>query len=186
MDKQKIEKAVKMIIEAIGEDPKRRDLIDTPRRVSEMYEEVFAGVCDDPEKALEVTLDQKHEEIVLLKDVPLFSMCEHHFLPFIGKAHIAYIPKAGRVTGLSKLIRVIEIYSKRLQVQERLTTQIADTIMRKLKPLGVLVVIEAEHLCMSLRGVKKPGIITTTSAVRGIFKTNQKTRSEALVLISKH
>ncbi|MEW5758800.1 MAG: GTP cyclohydrolase I FolE [Candidatus Omnitrophota bacterium] len=186
MDKQKIEKAIRMIIEAIGEDPKRKDLLDTPRRVSEMYEEVFSGINEDPQRALEVTLDQKHEEIVLLKGVPLFSICEHHLLPFIGKAHLAYIPKAGRVTGLSKLIRVIEIYSKRPQVQERLTTQIADTIMKKLKPLGVLVVIEAEHLCMSLRGVKKPGIITTTSAVRGVFKTNQKTRSETLSLIGKH
>lgn len=185
MDRQKIVRAVKMIIEAIGENPKRRDLIQTPARVAEMYEEIFSGIHLDPKKALEVALDQKHEEIVLLKDIPLFSICEHHFLPFIGYAHIAYIPKAGRVTGLSKLIRVIEIYSKRLQVQERLTTQIADTIMDKLKPLGILVVIEAEHLCMSLRGVKKPGITTTTSAVRGIFKTNQKTRSEALALISK-
>lgn len=185
MDRQKIERAVKLIIEAIGENPKRKDLIDTPKRVAQMYEEIFSGLKDDPRKALEVVLDQKHEEIVLLKDIPFQSICEHHFLPFIGKAHIAYIPKGGRVTGLSKLIRVVEIYSKRLQVQERLTTQIADTMMEKLKPLGVFVVIEAEHLCMSLRGVKKPGINTITSAVRGIFKTNQKTRSETLALLNK-
>jgi GTP cyclohydrolase I len=140
-------------------------------------------VRQDPEGELEVVLDQKHHEIILLKGIPLYSVCEHHLLPFIGKAHIAYIPKNGRVTGLSKLARVVEILSRRPQVQERLTSQIAEIIMSKLKPLGVMVVLEAEHLCMSMRGVRKPGTLTVTSAVRGIFKENEKTRSETLALI---
>ena len=183
MDKKKIDTAIKMILEAIGENPKRKDLLETPRRVAEMYEEIFSGIAKDPKKDLEVILDQKHDEIVLLKDIPLYSVCEHHLLPFIGKAHIAYIPKGGRVTGLSKLARTVDALSKRPQVQERLTTQIADIIMSKLRPRGVMVVIEAEHLCMSMRGVKKPGVLTVTSAVRGIFKENEKTRSETLGLI---
>lgn len=183
MDKPKIEKAIKDILEAIGENPKRKDLLDTPKRVAEMYEEIFSGITQNPEKELEVILDQKHQEIVLLKGIPLYSICEHHLLPFLGKAHIAYIPKSGRVTGLSKLARVVDILSKRPQVQERLTTQIADIIMHKLKPEGCMVVIEAEHMCMSMRGVKKPGTMTVTSAVRGIFQKNEKTRSEALALI---
>jgi len=184
MDKKKIEKAVRDILEAIGEDPKRNDLLETPKRVAEMYEEIFAGISRDPEKELEVILDQKHHEIILLKGIPLYSVCEHHLLPFLGKAHVAYIPKNGRVTGLSKLARVVDTLSKRPQVQERLTTQIAEIIMAKLKPLGVMVVIEAEHLCMSMRGIRKSGTLTVTSAVRGIFKENQKTRSETLALIN--
>jgi GTP cyclohydrolase I len=148
-----------------------------------MYEEIFSGIRQDPEKELEVVLDQKHHEIILLKNIPLYSFCEHHLIPFVGKAHIGYIPRQGRVTGLSKLARVVEILSRRLQVQERLTTQIAEIITKKLKPLGCMVVIEAEHMCMSMRGVKKPGALTITSAVRGIFKENEKTRSEALALI---
>ena len=183
MDKKKIERAVRDILVAIGEDPQRQDLLDTPRRVSEMYEEIFSGIRQDPKKELEVILDQKHEEIVLLKGIPLYSVCEHHLIPFIGKAHIAYIPKQGRVTGLSKLVRVVDILSKRPQVQERLTTQIAEIIMSKLKPQGCMVVIEAEHMCMSMRGVKKPGTLTVTSAVRGIFQKNEKTRAEALSLM---
>ena len=183
MDKRKIEKAVRAILEAIGEDPKKKDLLDTPRRVAEMYEEIFSGINQDPKGQLEVILDQKHNEIVLLKGIPLYSVCEHHLLPFIGRAHIAYIPKNGRVTGLSKLARVVDILSRRPQVQERLTTQVAEIIMHKLKPMGVMVVIEAEHLCMSMRGIRKPGTLTITSAVRGIFKENEKTRSEALALI---
>ena len=185
MDKKKIEKAIKEILEAIGVDHKKKDLLDTPKRVAEMYEEIFAGVHKDPEEELEVVLDQKHHEIILLKGVPLYSICEHHLLPFIGKAHIAYIPKNGRVTGLSKLVRVVDILSRRPQVQERLTTQIAEIIMSKLKPMGVMVVIEAEHLCMSMRGVRKPGMLTITSAVRGIYRENQKTRSEALALMKQ-
>jgi GTP cyclohydrolase I len=183
MDKKKIEKAIRDILEAIGENPKKKDLLDTPKRVAEMYEEIFAGIHQDPQKELEVILDQKHHEIILLKGVPLYSVCEHHLLPFIGRAHIAYIPKSGRVTGLSKLARVVDILSRRPQVQERLTSQIAEIIMGKLKPLGVMVVIEAEHLCMSMRGVRKPGTLTVTSAVRGIFKENEKTRFETLSLI---
>jgi len=183
MDKKKIEKAVRDIIEAVGEDPDRKDLKQTPTRVAEMYEEIFCGIGKDPAAELEVILDEDHNEIVLLKGIPLYSVCEHHLLPFIGKAHVAYIPRGGRVTGLSKLARVVDVLSRRLQVQERLTTTVADTIMKKLKPLGVLVVIEAEHLCMSMRGVRKPGVTTVTSAVRGVFKTNEKTRAEALSLI---
>ena len=183
MDKKKIIKAVTMILEAVGENPKRKDLQETPRRVAEMYEEIFAGIKQDPAKELEVVLDQKHEEIILLRDIPLYSVCEHHLLPFLGKAHIAYIPKEGRVTGLSKLGRAIDILAKRPQVQERLTTQIAEVIMHELKPRGCMVVIEAEHLCMSMRGLKKPGISTVTSAVRGVFRSNEKTRSEALSLM---
>ncbi len=183
MNKKIIEKAVRQILVAIGEDPKRRDLQDTPKRVAQMYEEIFSGLKKDPEKELEVILDQKHSEIILLKGIPLYSVCEHHLLPFIGRANVAYIPKNGRVTGLSKLARVVDILSRRPQVQERLTTQIAEIIMSKLRPLGVMVVIEAEHLCMSMRGVRKPGTTTVTSAVRGVFKENEKTRSEALALM---
>lgn len=183
MDKKKIEKAIKEILEAIGENPGRRDLLDTPRRVAEMYEEIFSGINKNPEEELEVVLDQKHSEIILLKGIPIYTVCEHHLLPFIGRAHVAYIPKNGRVTGLSKLARVVDTLSKRPQVQERLTTQIAEIIMSKLKPLGVMVIIEAEHMCMSMRGIKKPGTMTVTSAVRGIFKENQKTRQETLALI---
>ena len=183
MDRKRIEKAVKDILIGIGENPKKKDLLQTPARVAEMYEEIFSGIKQDPEKELEVILDQKHNEIILLKGISLYSICEHHLLPFAGKAHIAYIPKNGRVTGLSKLARVVDILSHRPQVQERLTTQIAEIIMAKLKPLGVMVVIEAEHMCMSMRGVKKPGTLTVTSAVRGIFKENEKTRSETLALM---
>jgi GTP cyclohydrolase I len=183
MDKKKIEKAVIEILEAIGEDPKRKDLLATPSRVAEMCEEIFSGIDKDPSKELEVILDQKHDEIILLKGIPIYSVCEHHLLPFVGRAHVAYIPKQGRVTGLSKLARIVDILSRRLQVQERLTTQIADIVMRKLKPQGCMVVIEAEHMCMSMRGVKKPGTMTVTSAVRGIFQENEKTRSETLALI---
>ncbi|MGE5308777.1 MAG: GTP cyclohydrolase I FolE [Deltaproteobacteria bacterium] len=183
MDSKKIEKAVRMLLEAIGEDPRRTDLLETPRRVAEMYEEIFAGLGRDPSKELEVILDQKHDEIILLKGIPLYSMCEHHLLPFIGTAHVAYIPRQGRVTGLSKLARVVDLLSRRPQVQERLTTQVADMIMAKLKPQGCMVVIEAEHMCMSMRGVKKPGTRTVTSAVRGVFKENEKTRSETLALM---
>lgn len=185
MDKKKIEKAVRMILEAIGEDPERDGLRKTPQRVAEMYEEIFSGVKEDPRKELEVIFEKDHREIVLLKDIPLYSVCEHHMIPFTGRAHVAYIPKGNRITGLSKIARVVDTLSRRLQVQESLTTQIADIIMDRLRPLGVLVVIEAEHLCMSMRGVKKPGITTTTSAVRGIFKDDEKTRAEALALIGR-
>lgn len=183
MNKDKIEKAVRDILVAVGEDPKRRDIKDTPRRVAEMYEEILEGMSLHPEKELEVVFEKDHDEIILLKNIPLYSICEHHLLPFIGKAHVAYMPSNNRVTGLSKIARVVDIFAKRLQVQERLTTDIADIIMKKLKPKGVVVVIEAEHLCMSMRGVKKPGVLTVTSAVRGIFRKNEKTRAEAMSLI---
>ncbi len=183
MDKNKIKRAVRMILEGIGENADREDLKKTPERVAEMYAEIFSGISKDPARELEVLLSEKHHEIVLLKDISLYSVCEHHLLPFIGRAHIAYIPKNNRVTGLSKIARVVEILSKRLQVQERLTTEIAEILMKKLKPMGVMVIIEAEHLCMSMRGVKKSGVLTVTSAVRGVFKENQKTRAEALALI---
>ncbi len=183
MDKIRIENAVKEILSALGEDLKRSDMRLTPKRVSDMYEQILSGRLKNPEDELKVLLSEDHEEIVLLKNIPLYSICEHHLLPFIGKAHVAYIPRGGRVTGLSKLARVVEILSRRLQVQERLTTQIADVLTKKLKPMGVMVIIEAEHLCMSMRGINKPGITTVTSAVRGIFKTNSKTRSEAMALI---
>jgi GTP cyclohydrolase I len=184
MDKEKVAKAIKLILEAVGEDPQRADLLGTPERVADMYEEVLSGFKKDPGKELEVLLSEGHDEIVLLKDIPLYSICEHHLLPFIGKAHVAYIPQGNRVTGLSKLARVVDILAKRLQVQERLTTQIANVIMKKLRPKGVMVVIEAEHLCLSMRGVKKAGALTVTSAVRGIFRTNPKTRQETLAFIN--
>ena len=183
MDKKKIEKAVREILIAVGEDPKRKDIKDTPRRVAEMYEEILAGIKLDPEKELEVVFEKDHDEIILLKNIPFYSMCEHHLAPFIGKAHVAYIPDNNRVTGLSKLVRVVDIFARRLQVQERITTDIADIIMKKLKPKGVMVIIEAEHMCISMRGVKKPGVMTITSAVRGIFRKNEKTRAEAMSLI---
>lgn len=182
MDKKKIEKGIRLVLEAVGASLKRKDIATTPKRVAEMYEEILGGQFKDASDELEVVLEQKHDEIILLKGIPLYSLCEHHLLPFIGKAHVAYIPDK-RITGLSKISRVVDILARRLQVQERLTTEIADIIMKKLKPKGVMVVIEAEHLCMSMRGVKKPGTTTTTSVVRGVFRTNQKTRAETLSLI---
>jgi GTP cyclohydrolase I len=183
VDKKRIEKAVKEILLAIGEDVTRHDIKDTPKRVAEMYEEILGGTKTDPAKELEVVFEKEHDEIVLLKGIPLYSICEHHLLPFFGRAHVAYIPSNNKITGLSKIARVVDAFSKRLQVQERLTTDIAELIMRKLSPKGVLVVIEAEHLCMSMRGVKKPGVLTITSAVRGVFRQNEKTRAEAMALI---
>ena len=183
MDKEKIKKAVQMIIEEIDPDPTRPDIVKTPERVARMYEEIFAGSFQNPDDTLKVLLSEQHDEIVLVKDIPVFSMCEHHMLPFYGIAHVGYIPKDNRISGLSKLARVVDVFARRLQVQERLTSSIANLIVEKLKPLGVIVVIEAEHLCMIMRGVKKAGSYTVTSAVRGIFKENEKTRSEALSLI---
>jgi GTP cyclohydrolase I len=183
MDEARIEKAVREILEAIGEDPDRDGLRDTPARVASMYAEVFSGLLIDPDELLTVTFEANHDEMVMVKDIDLTSLCEHHLVPFIGKAHVAYIPNEdGRITGLSKLARVVDAYAHRPQVQERLTTQVADTIARVLQPRGVLVVIEAEHLCMSMRGVKKPGALTVTSAVRGQF-LNEATRTEAMNLI---
>ena len=183
MDPARIEKAVREILEAIGEDPDRDGLQNTPARVAAMYAEVFSGLHTDPDELLTVTFEADHDEMVMVKDIDLTSLCEHHLVPFIGKAHVAYIPNDdGRITGLSKLARVVDAYAHRPQVQERLTTQIAESIERVLQPRGVLVVIEAEHLCMSMRGVKKPGALTVTSAVRGQF-LNEATRAEAMNLV---
>lgn len=185
MDLDKIESAVRTILEAIGEDPDREGLVETPARVARMYSEIFSGLWEDAEVHLKKVFSEEHEEMVLVKDIPIYSMCEHHLLPFYGKAHVAYIPRKGNVTGLSKLARVVEGFAKRPQLQERLTTQIADTIMKRLNPHGVLVVIEAEHMCMTLRGVHKPGSKTITSAVRGQFQSSEATRAEAFALIGK-
>jgi GTP cyclohydrolase I len=185
LDKARIEKAVHEILLAIGEDPKREGLKDTPKRVAKMYEEVFSGISIDPADVITVFETEGHEEMVILKDIPFYSMCEHHFLPFNGKAHVAYIPRKDRLAGLSKLARIVEVVSRRPQLQERITTQIADTLMKVLKPRGVFVIVEAEHLCMTMRGVKKPGSRMTTSAVRGVFQKNDITRKEALQLIGK-
>jgi GTP cyclohydrolase I len=186
VDKDKIQQAVKMILEAIGDDPRREGTKDTPRRVADMYEEIFSGIGKDPGEVIQVTFSENHDEVVLVKDIPFYSICEHHMMPFIGKAHVAYIPaKDGKITGISKLARVVDVISRRLQVQERLTTQIADTLMHALNPRGVMVVIEAEHLCMSMRGINKPGSVTVTSAVRGIFKIRAVSRDEVLSLIKK-
>ncbi len=185
MDKKRIENAVREIIEAIGENPDREGLKDTPRRIANMYEEIFEGLKDDPGKHLEVFFqDEQHEELVLVKDIPFYSMCEHHLVPFFGKAHVGYIPKGGKLTGLSKLARVVESVARRPQLQERLTATVADTIVEKLKPYGVIVVVEAEHMCMTMRGVRKPGSQTITSAVRGVFSNDAKARSEAMDLIN--
>lgn len=184
MDRSRIEEGVRLILEGIGEDPAREGLIDTPRRVASMYEEIFSGLGQDPAEHFTVTFNEGHQEMVLIRDIPLYSVCEHHLVPFLGKAHVAYIPgKHGRICGLSKIARVVDVFAKRPQVQERLTSQIADTLLEQLDPTGVLVVIEAEHLCMSMRGVRKPGTVTTTSAVRGIFERNAATRAEAMSLI---
>jgi GTP cyclohydrolase I len=184
VDRGRIEKAVREILEAIGEDPDRDGLQRTPERVAEMYEEIFSGLIDDPDQHLSVTFEADHDEMVMVRDIACFSVCEHHLVPFVGKAHVAYIPsKDGRITGLSKLVRLVDFYCRRPQVQERLTAQIADEIDRALNPRGVLVVIEAEHLCMSMRGVRKPGTMTVTSAVRGLFRDNLATRTEAMDFI---
>ena len=183
IDKNKIEAAVKLILEAIGEDVEREGLQGTPRRVANMYEELFSGMDCDPRDLLQVSFTEFHDELVLVKDIPIYSLCEHHLLPFYGKAHVAYIPRGGKVVGISKLARVAEVYARRPQLQERLTSQIADCIYDALNPFGVGVIIEAEHMCMTFRGVKKPGSKTVTSAVRGYFQKNEATRAEAFSLI---
>ena len=183
-DQERAEAAVRELLFAVGEDPERQGLKDTPARVARAYREMFAGLYTDPDAVLETTFDEQHDELVLVKQIPMYSTCEHHLVSFHGVAHVGYIPGIdGMVTGLSKLARVVDLYAKRPQVQERLTGQIADAVMRKLKPRGVIVVLEAEHLCMAMRGVRKPGATTTTSAVRGVFKNNNASRAEALELI---
>ena len=183
-DRPLLEESVRGILKGIGEQADRDGLRDTPRRVADMYMELFDGLHKDPVDELDVIFEAGHDEMVMVKDIPLASLCEHHLIPFVGKAHVAYIPnKQGQITGISKLARVVEVVSRRPQVQERLTTQVADALEKGLDPRGVLVVVEAEHLCMSMRGVRKPGSKTMTSAVRGLFRSNDATRAEAMTLI---
>lgn len=183
-DAERAEAAVRELLLAVGEDPEREGLRDTPSRVARSYREVFAGMFTDPAEVLSKTFDEDHRELVLVRDIPIYSTCEHHLVPFHGVAHIGYIPgRSGAVTGLSKLARLVDLFAKRPQVQERLTSQVADALVNKLDPTGVLVVIECEHLCMSMRGIRKPGSVTTTSAVRGSMRTNAATRAEALGLL---
>ncbi|WP_068155710.1 GTP cyclohydrolase I FolE [Rhodococcus phenolicus] len=183
-DQARAEAAVRELLIAVGEDPDREGLLDTPGRVARAYREVFAGLYTDPDDVLNTTFDEGHQELVLVRDIPMYSTCEHHLVSFHGVAHVGYIPgPTGRVTGLSKLARLVDLYAKRPQVQERLTSQIADALVRKLDPRGAIVVVEAEHLCMAMRGIRKPGASTTTSAVRGLFQTSSASRAEALDLI---
>lgn len=182
IDQEKIKAAVISLIEAIGDDPSREGLIDTPRRIAEMYADIFGGINQDPEEHLKIGFEEGHQEMVIAKDIPFYAMCEHHFLPFHGTAHIGYIPN-GRVVGASKLSRVVEVFARRPQLQERLTTQVADTMVNVLQPKGVGVIIEAEHLCMTMRGIRKPGSKMVTSAMRGLLRERAATRAEFLTLI---
>lgn len=184
MDKQRIEAAVREILIAIGEDPDREGLVETPSRVARMYEEIFGGLEDAPTRHLKL-FDESSEEMVVVRDIPLYSMCEHHLIPFLGKAHIAYIPSDGRVIGLSKLARIVDCFARRPQLQERLTSQVADFLYENLQPMGVAVVIEAEHLCMTMRGARASGAKTMTSALRGTMRSNAKTRAEAMSLLTE-
>lgn len=184
MDKKRIEPAVREILLAIGEDPDREGLVETPRRVADMYTEVFAGLEEDPRTHLKIFNENQHDEMVTVRDIPLYSMCEHHLLPFTGVAHIAYIPKDGRVIGLSKLARIVNSFARRPQLQERLTAQLADFLEQELQPQGVAVIIEAEHLCMTMRGIRAAGSRTQTSALRGRMKSDVRTRAEALSLLT--
>lgn len=184
VDQARVAAAIRELLAAVGEDPDREGLKRTPDRVARAYAEMFAGLTVNPDAVLETTFDENHDELVLVKDIPLYSICEHHLVPWHGTAAVGYIPgEDGRITGLSKLARVVDLYAKRPQVQERLTSQVADAVMHRLEPQGVVVVVEAEHLCMAMRGVRKPGSTTVTSAVRGIFKSDPRSRAEALSLI---
>jgi len=185
IDKDRIKAAVREILIAIGDDPDREGLKETPDRVARMYEEIFAGLHKDPREEIKTFQDDAHEEMVMVKDIPLYSMCEHHLLPFIGVAHVVYIPRKGKIMGLSKLARIVDIIAKKPQLQERLSSQVADVIMETINPLGVAVVVEAEHLCITMRGIKKPGSKTVTSALRGNIKTDVRTRAEVMSLISR-
>lgn len=183
-DHDKIRRGVRLLLEGIGEDPDREGLRDTPERVARKYDEIFAGLLVDPADVVTATFSEGHDEIVMMRDIPFHSMCEHHLLPWFGQAHVAYLPnKDGRVTGLSKLARVVDVCARRPGVQERMTTMIADVLEQRLEPRGVFVVVEARHLCMEMRGIRKPGAETVTSAVRGLFREDPKTRSEALALL---
>jgi GTP cyclohydrolase I len=185
-DEDKVRRGVRLILEGVGEDPDREGLVETPERVADMYREVLSGLGADATDLLTVVKGADHDEMIMIRDIPMFSLCEHHLTPFSGVAHVAYIPNAdGRITGLSKIARVVDVLSKRLQVQERLTTQIANALDEALEPKGVFVVLEAEHLCMTMRGVKKPGSVTVTSAVRGLFRSDARTRAEAMSLIRR-
>ena len=185
MDKQRIENAVREILLAIGEDPEREGLLETPARVARMYEEIFSGLESNPQQHLKIFHEpQEHNELVLVRDIPLYSVCEHHLLPFVGKAHIAYIPDKGKIIGLSKFARIVDCFARRPQVQERLTAQIADFLYKNMEPLGVAVVIEAEHLCMTMRGARAAGATTMTSALRGSMRSDAKTRSEVMALLT--
>ena len=184
MDSQRIEAAVKELLYAIGEDPDREGLIETPNRVARMCEEIYAGLAEDPKKHLKIFTEDNNDEMVVVRDIPLYSICEHHLIPFIGKAHIAYIPRNGKVIGLSKLARIVNCFSKRPQLQERLTAQVADFLHESLDPQGVAVVVEAEHLCMTMRGARASGSQTRTSAMRGIMRSDARTRAEALSLLA--
>lgn len=183
MDMPRIERAVREILLAIGEDPDREGLLETPARVAKMYGEIFAGLHEPIQDSIKVFHEKDHDEMILVGDIPFYSMCEHHLLPFIGKAHVVYIPSEGRILGLSKIARIVDMMSKKPQLQERLTSQIADTIVDAVAPLGVAVVVEAEHLCMTMRGIKKPGSMTVTSSLRGLCKKDARSRAEALALI---
>ncbi|HHV55598.1 MAG TPA: GTP cyclohydrolase I FolE [Firmicutes bacterium] len=182
MDREKLEQGVRMILEAIGERVDRPGLKETPSRVAEMYAEVFAGLGRDPREELTVFQDAEQTGMIILRDIPFYSMCEHHLIPFLGRAHVTYLPQGGRLTGLSKLARVVEVIARRPQVQERMTEEIADVLMEGLKPRGVLVVIEAEHLCLSMRGINKPGTLAVSTAARGVLAADEKLRSEAITL----
>jgi len=183
VDLKKVEQATRMLLEGIGEDPDRPSLRETPKRVARMWQELTAGMDQSADEIMKALFVEDYDEIIILRDIPLVSVCEHHLVPFIGRAHVAYLPTPGRVTGLSKLARVVNLHARRLQVQERMTAAIADDIMRTLAPRGVMVVIEAEHLCMTIRGARKPGAVTVTSVVRGLFRENEATRMEALALL---
>ncbi|MCP1144270.1 GTP cyclohydrolase I FolE [Lysinibacillus endophyticus] len=183
VDLNKIEEAVKMILEAVGEDVNREGLLDTPSRVAKMYEEMFSGLNEDPREYFSTVFNENHDELVLVKDIPFYSMCEHHLVPFYGKAHVAYLPKEGKVAGLSKLGRCLESVARRPQLQERITATVADSIMEMLDPYGVYVVVEAEHMCMTMRGLKKPGSKTVTSAARGVYETDDVLRREVISFI---
>lgn len=184
MDKERIRAAVREIIEAIGEDPDREGMLDTPRRVADMYADIFGGLEEDPRRHLTFFHEDHNEEMVIVRDIPLYSMCEHHLLPFRGVAHIAYIPAGGKVIGLSKLARIVSCFARRPQLQERLTAQVADFLERELEPLGLAVVIEAEHLCMTMRGARAAGALTQTSALRGTMRSDARSRSEVMALLT--
>lgn len=187
VDKKKVEAAVRELLEAVGENPEREGLLETPKRVANMYEEIFSGLDDDPNKYMKIfNVPEQEQELVIVRDIPMYSVCEHHLLPFVGKAHIAYIPKNGRIIGLSKFARIVSCFAKKPQVQERLTTEIADFLYESLEPLGVAVVIEAEHLCMTMRGARAAGSKTMTSALRGAIRNDAKTRAEVMSLLSSN